>query len=106
MAEQLRGIPRCALEGTSGPVGSLVFKNNVFANMKEGLIIGEGQPSGVAVMKIWNNTFDHIQREAVQFNDSRTAANEVSNNIFVDVGAGGDSYMCLPGGSPLILSNN
>jgi len=94
------------LEGTSGPVGTLIFKNNVMANMKDGLIIGEGQPSGVAVMKIWNNTFDHIQDEAVQFNDRRTSADEVSNNIFFDVGAGGDSYMCLPGGSPLILSND
>jgi len=94
------------LEGTSGPVGTLIFKNNVMANMKDGLIIGEGQPSGVAVMKIWNNTFDHIQDEAVQFNDRRTSADEVSNNIFFDVGTGGDSYMCLPGGSPLILSND
>jgi hypothetical protein len=94
------------LEGTSGPVGTLVFKNNVFANMEDGLIIGGGQPSGVAVVKIWNNTFDHIRREAVQFNDSRTGADDVSNNIFFDVGEGGDSYMCITGGSPAIHSND
>lgn len=94
------------VEGTSGPVGTIIFKNNVMANMKDGLIIGEGQPSGVAFMKIWNNTFDHIQAEAVQFNDSRTSADEVSNNIFFDVGAGGDSYICINGGSPLIQSND
>jgi hypothetical protein len=94
------------LEGTSGPVGTLTYKNNVFADMEDGLIIGEGQPSGVAVMKILNNTFDHIKREAVQFNDTRTSADEVTNNIFFDVGGGGDSYMCLAGGNPIIQSND
>lgn len=94
------------LEGTSGAVGTLVFEDNVFADMKDGLIIGEGQPSGVAVIKIWNNTFDHIATEAVEFNDWRSSADEVTNNIFFDVGAGGDSYMCLPGGSPVIEAND
>lgn len=93
-------------EGTSGPVGTLIFKNNVFADMEDGLIIGEGQPSGVAAVKIWNNTFDHIEQEAVDFNDTRSSADEVINNIFFDVGAGGDSYMCLPGGSPIIEAND
>jgi len=94
------------LEGTSGAVGTLIFKNNVFADMKDGLIIGEGQPSGVAAMKVWNNTFDHIVTEAVDFNDRRSGVDEVINNIFFDVGAGGDSYMCLPGGSPVIQAND
>jgi hypothetical protein len=94
------------LEGTSGPVGTLIFKDNVFADMEDGLIIGEGQPSGVAVVKVWNNTFDHVQREAVQFNDSRTSADEVINNIFFDVGGGGDSYMCIAGGNPTIQDND
>jgi len=94
------------LEGTSGAVGTLVFEDNVFADMKEGFIIGEGQPSGVAAIKIWNNTFDHIATEAVEFNDRRSSADEVINNIFFDVGAGGDSYMCLPGGSPVIRAND
>src|SRR5277367_3592611 len=94
------------VEGTSGPIGTLIFKNNVFADMEDGLIIGEGQPSGVAAVKVWNNTFDHIEQEAVDFNDTRSSADEVINNIFFDVGEGGDSYMCLPGGSPVIEAND
>ncbi len=95
------------LEGTDGPVGTLIFKNNVFADMQDGLIVGEvGMPSGVAAVKVWNNTFDHIAREAVQFNDSRTSADEVIDNIFFDVGSGGDSFMCVAGGAPLVAAND
>jgi len=93
-------------EGTSGPVGTLIFKNNVFADMEDGLIIGQGQPSGVAAVKIWNNTFDHIEQEAVQFNDRRSALDEVINNIFFDVGDGGDSYLCLSVSGPIIAAND
>jgi len=94
------------MEGAVGPVGTLIYKNNVFANMKDGLIIGQGQPSGVAVMKVWNNTFDHIQREAVEFKERRSSADEVINNIFFDVGGGADSYICLPEGNPIIRTND
>ncbi len=94
------------LEGSEHPVGTLRFVNNVFANMSLGIIVGAGQPSGVGAIKLWNNTFAHILKEALIFSDVRSAADEVINNIFYDVGSGGDSYLCLRGGDPIIKTND
>jgi hypothetical protein len=90
------------IEGRSGPVGTVTYRNNVFANMRQGINIG----SGVAALRVWNNTWDHILEEAVIFSNTRSSADQIINNIFFDVGSGGDSYACIPAGSPTVATND
>ena len=90
------------VEGIDGAVGTLTYQNNVFSNMRQGINVGVN----VATLKVFNNTWDHIVEEAIIFNDSRSGADEIINNIFYDVGGGGDSYACIPSGSPTIESND
>ena len=70
--------------------------------MRQGINIGVN----VSALRVWNNTWDHIVEEAVIFSNTRSAADQVINNIFYDVGSGGDSYACIPGGSPTIEAND
>lgn len=91
-----------SVEGSSGPVGTVTIRNNVFLNMHQGTNVGRG----VRALKVLNNTWSHIALEAVIFHDSRTRADEIVNNIFYDVGGGNDSYACIPGGDPLIAGND
>ncbi len=90
------------LEGLNGPVGTVTYRNNVFADMRQGINIGVH----VSALQVLNNTWDHIVEEAVIFSDKRSAADQVINNIFYDVGSGGDSYACIPAGSPTIATND
>jgi hypothetical protein len=90
------------IEGLDGPVGTLTYRNNVFADMVQGINVG----ANVSALRVWNNTFDHILQEGVIFSDTRSAADQVINNIFYDVGSGGDSYICIPAGSPTIAAND
>jgi len=90
------------IEGVDGPVGTVTFQNNEFSNMRQGVLAG----ANVGALKIYHNTWDHILQEAVIFNDSRSPADEIINNIFYDVGAGGDSYADVPSGSPVFQAND
>src|SRR5258708_29120923 len=84
------------IEGKEGPVGTITFRNNQLSNMRQGINIGQK----VAALKIYNNTWNHITEQAILFNDSRSPADEIINNIFYDVGYSGDSYAAVPDGSP------
>jgi Bacterial Ig domain len=88
------------IEGPSGAVGTVRFENNLFSNMYQGIIIG----SNVATIKVWLNTFDHIAQEAVDFQSTRSKADEVGDNIFFDSGNGGDSY--TTSGAVTLYSND
>ena len=90
------------IEGVDGPVGTVTFQNNELSNMRQGIVVG----SNVGALKIYNNTWDHILQEALIFNDVRSSADEIINNIFYDVGAGGDSYAEVPSGSPVFQAND
>jgi hypothetical protein len=90
------------VEGPDGPVGTLTFQNNVFADMRQGINVG----ANVAALRVWNNTWQHVLQEAVIFKDPRSAADQIINNIFYDVGSGGDSYACIPGGNPTVEAND
>ena len=90
------------IEGIDGPVGTVTFQNNELSNMRQGIVVG----NQVGALKIYNNTWDHIVEEALIFNDSRSPADEIINNIFYDVGAGGDAYASVPGGSPIFKAND
>jgi len=90
------------IEGLDGPIGTVTFQNNELSNMRQGIVVGRR----VGALKIYNNTWDHIVEEALIFNDSRSSADEIINNIFYDVGAGGDAYASVPGGSPIFEAND
>ena len=90
------------VEGIDGAVGTLTYQNNVFADMRQGINVG----LNVGAVRVFNNTWDHFAEEAIIFNDTRSGADQIINNIFYDVGAGGDSYACIPSGSPTIETND
>ena len=90
------------IEGLDGPIGTVTFQNNELSNMRQGIVVG----SKVGVLKIYNNTWDHIVEQGLIFNDFRSSANEIINNIFYDVGAGGDSYASVPSGNPIFEAND
>jgi hypothetical protein len=90
------------IEGVEGRVGTVTFQNNELSNMRQGIVVG----SNVDAIRINNNTWDHIVEEAIIFNGTRSLADEIINNIFYDVGAGGDSYAEVPSGSPVFEDND
>jgi hypothetical protein len=90
------------IEGLDAPVGTVTFQNNQLSNMRQGINVGKN----VGALKIYNNTWDHIVQQALLFNDPRSPADEIINNIFYDVGAGGDSYASVPGGNPIFKAND
>jgi hypothetical protein len=90
------------IEGVDGAVGCIMYQNNVFSDMRQGINVG----TGVSATMVRNNTWDHILQEAVIFTDTRSQTDEIVNNIFYDVGQGGDSYACIPAGSPVIAAND
>jgi Right handed beta helix region len=91
-----------SIEALDGSTGNITIRNNVFADMRQGFNIG----SGVGPMLVLNNTWDHITWETVIFSDTRSSADQIINNVFYDVGSGGDSYACIPGGNPTIATND
>jgi hypothetical protein len=64
--------------------------------MRQGIDVG----LNVGALKIYNNTWDHVTEQAIIFNDSRSSADEIIDNIYYDVGYSGDSYAEVPSGSP------
>ena len=90
------------IEGVDGLIGTVTFQNNEFSNMRQGIQLG----SNVGALHVYNNTWDHILQEGVIFIDMRSSADEFINNIYYDVGAGGDSYAEVPSGSPVFVNND
>jgi len=90
------------IAGLNGPVGTVTFQNNLFSDMRQGINV----EAHVSALRVLNNTWHHITQEAVIFSDTRSSADQIINNIFYDVGSGGDSYLCLSSGSPLIEAND
>jgi len=81
-----------SLESSAGISSDILYRNNIFANMRQG--INASAVSGIGVL---NNTWDNVLEEAVILESSPRAAME--NNIFLDVGSGGDSYACVDSAS-------
>jgi hypothetical protein len=90
------------IEGYDGPVGTVTFQNNQLSNMRQGILIGHN----VGALHAYNNTWDHVLDEAVIFFDLRSPADQIVNNIFYDVGSGGDSYAAVPSGAPVFQAND
>jgi hypothetical protein len=90
------------IEGVDGLVGTVTFQNNELSNMRQGIVVG----NNVGALHVYNNTWDHVLEEGIIFNDMRSPADEFINNIYYDVGAGGDSYAEVPSGSPVFENND
>jgi hypothetical protein len=91
------------IEGFDGPIGTVTFQNNEFSDMRQGINVG----ANVGALKLYNNTWDHILQEAVIYLSFRSPADEVINNIFYDVGGGGDAYSAVTaGGNPVFQAND
>ena len=91
------------IEGVDGPIGTVTFQNNEFSDMRQGINVG----SNVAALKLYNNDWDHILQEAVIYLSLRSPNDEVINNIFYDVGSGGDAYSAVTqGGNPVFQAND
>jgi hypothetical protein len=90
------------IEGVDGLVGTVTIQNNELSNMRQGIVVGHN----VGALHVYNNTWDHVVDEALIFMDMRSPADEVINNIFYDVGGGGDAYASVPSGSPVFQAND
>jgi hypothetical protein len=81
------------VENSAGTVSNLLFTNNVFVDMYQGLLVdGSGGSSNIIGLRFYNNTVDNISEEGVILIADVPAA-QVINSIFCDVGAGGDNYL-------------
>jgi hypothetical protein len=95
------GAEVSSLEGT---VTGNTFRNNVFANLDQGFELdGDPQSSN----HYYNNTFDHLSLEAIVYGGAVAPSGEViENNIFFDVGSGGDGPIsCYSKAVPIWITN-
>jgi Bacterial Ig domain/Protein of unknown function (DUF1565) len=90
------------IEGVDGLVGTVTFQNNELSDMRQGIVVG----ANVGALHVYNNTWDHVLEEGIIFNDFRSPADQFINNIYYDVGAGGDAYAEVPSGSPVFENND
>jgi hypothetical protein len=90
------------IEGIDGLIGTVTLQNNELSSMRQGIVVG----ANVGALKIYNNTWVHVTEQALIFNDFRSPADEIINNIFYDVGYSGDSYAGVPSGSPIFEAND
>lgn len=81
------------------------FRNNVFANLDQGFELDGNPQSG---NHFYNNTFDHLALEGIVYGGSAAPSGEViENNIFFDVGGGGDGPIsCYNSTIPTWITND
>jgi hypothetical protein len=79
------------IEQSAGPTGGLLFMNNVFINMYQGLLVDGGTNGAPIDLTFYNNTIDTVTQEGVDLIENTDA--DIANNIFYNVGDGGDSYL-------------
>lgn len=85
------------IEQSSGPTSGLLFMNNVFINLFQGLLVDGGTSGGPIDVKFYNNTIDTVTQEGVDLIENTDA--DIANNIFYNVGNGGDNYLSADSGS-------
>ncbi|HKD69298.1 MAG TPA: right-handed parallel beta-helix repeat-containing protein [Candidatus Binataceae bacterium] len=75
------------ISNDSGTVSGITFRNNVFVQMRQGIHL-----NNVQTASILNNTFVGILEEGAILAGAGPV--QIENNIFYNVGAGQDSYVC------------
>jgi hypothetical protein len=82
--------------------GTITWKNNVFADTAHGIIV----LSGNAEHHFLNNTFDHVQTEAIEIGPREVAGWQIENNIFFDTGDGKDGWLGWRNQSGITIGSN
>ncbi len=82
--------------------GTITWKNNIFSDSGKGIVI----TSGIAAQHIWNNTFDHVQDEAIEIPAGRIADWQIGNNIFFDSGNARDGWLAWTDQSGVTMGSN
>jgi Right handed beta helix region len=80
-----------SIETLNGPVSNLLFMNNVFINLGQGLIVQGDGATAVFGLQFFNNTIDTVTQEGLILENVPAA--QIANNIFYNVGDGGDNYL-------------
>jgi hypothetical protein len=89
-----------SIEALDGPVGTLTFQNNVFQDMIRGLNATQDGGQTIGQLNFYNNTFDHLQQEAIVVDGSGTRSDNIENNIFFDISA--DGFISYSGGETFV----
>ncbi len=89
------------IEDSSGPLSHVMFRNNIFVNVRMGIHVEEVANTGITAINIVNNTFYRIEHHGVLLEGRPQVV--VENNVFYDVGNHQDSYLGLSAGS--VVSN-
>ncbi len=92
------------IEQSSGPTNGLVFMNNVFINSYQGLLVDGGTSGSPIDLDFYNNTIDTVTQEGVDLIENTNA--DIANNIFYNVGNGGDSYLADESSSATYTAEN
>lgn len=85
------------IEDKSGRVVNLLFINNFFSNLGQGLIVYGSAPGGITGLRFINNTVVNMQQEAVVLRNTPRA--QIDNNIFYDVGSHKDGFLAVDAAS-------
>jgi len=80
-----------SIQDLDGPIGTIYFTNNIFADLYQGLLITINDPSH-GPRNVYGNTVDHIGQEVLDYSGGATTSDIIANNIFYDSGDGGDSF--------------
>jgi len=92
------------VENFAGSVSNLLFINNVFINLGQGLIVrGDGREP-VSGLRFFNNTVDNVNQEGVILQNVSGA--RIINNIFYNVGRGKDNYLAADGRSQNFMAGS
>jgi hypothetical protein len=86
------------VENFAGKVSNLLFMNNVFVNMYQGLLVDGDGGSNITGLHFDNNTVDNVKQEGVVLIHN-VPATQIINNIFCNVGSGGDNYLAADSSS-------
>jgi hypothetical protein len=86
------------VENLAGTVSNLLFMNNVFVSMYQGLLVDGDGTSNITGLQFYNNTVCNVTQEGVVLTANVLAA-QIINNIFCDVGAGRDNYLATDSSS-------
>jgi hypothetical protein len=85
------------VENSSGEVGHLLYRNNIFIDLGAGINVVATAKDSINFVQVLNNTFYRINAPAVLLTGVAYAA--IENNAFYDVGSHRQSYLAARGGS-------
>ena len=86
------------VENSSGTVGHLLYRNNIFMNCGPLNMHDDRAKGSIAFVEVLNNTFYRINNSALFLQEEITHVT-IENNAFYDVGGHRQSYVTARGGS-------